>query len=217
MDARVLSLKTSQDMIDILEQKGKLLSTFKKGQTIHVWNKMEKSYSYTLTEPPGSNFHPDFHPDLSPAAMLRLGVFEGKYLNDCLLEFPAEWFIDAIALEKLSPSVPNTLANLFQIKSRQPLTIWKENGWSPSDGRHPTRYKILANPITNPDERGWFQWYCRYWLGRRLPDLDAVQIKRHSAFMRHAGQIKANCDKGDLNCRQKQRQALLQWAHNPFI
>lgn len=217
-DSRVLSLKTTADMIAVLEDKGRLFKTFKKGDQIHVWNKMEKEYSYKLQESPGTNFHPDFQPYLTPAEMLRLGVFEGKYLNDCLLEFPAEWFLDAIALEKLSPAVPNTLANLFQEKSRQPLSVWKENGWAPSlSGGHPKQYAALSKKLINPDERGWFQWYCRYWMGRRITEIDSIQIERWKAFARHAGQIRANCKRGDLTCRPRQRQALLQWAYNPFL
>jgi hypothetical protein len=218
IDSRILSIDSTQTMIDILQEKGNISKKFKKGSTIHVWNKMEKSYSYTLQEAPGTNFDSEFNPHFTPQEMLRLGVFEGKYLNDCLLEFPAEWFIDAITFHKLSPKVPNTLMNLFQVKSRQPLSIWDENGWLPSSKtikkpRHPE----LASKSINPDERGWFQWYCRYWLGRRIPTIDAIQISRWKAFARHAGQIKANCPSWDLDCRPIQRQALLQWSWNPYI
>ena len=124
-----------------------------------------------------------------------MGVFEGKYCNDCVDEFPSAWFQKA----KLS-SVSDPALNYFGIKSRQPLSVWMEKGW-----------------IYGPDPRGWFQWYCRYYLGRRLPELDSIQIKRWKSFRRHAGQIKANCDPGDPYCRPKQRQALLQWAHNALI
>lgn len=217
-DERVLHLETTDQMVQILEEKGRPLSTFRKGQTIEVWNKMQKNYSYILSEAPGKGFDPDFKPHLTPGEMMRLGVFEGKYLNDCLLEYPAEWFIDAIGLGKLSPVAPNTMANLFQIKSRQPLSTWVDNGWAPSKGKgHPKQYAELADTSKNPDERGWFQWYCRYWMGRRLPKIDAIQIERWKAFSRHAGQIKANCSKGELECRPRQRQALLQWAWNPFL
>ena len=212
-DPRLLTLKTPEDMLKILKAKGKPLSSFKKGDTINVWNKMEKGYTYTLEASPGRNFDPEFKPWASPGKMLELGIFQGKYLNDCLLEFPEEWFLRAIDKGKLQPSEPRNDVNMLKADSRQPLSEWKRKGWVASSGHS----GVLADGEKNPDERGWFQWYCRYWMGRRLPDLDAVQIKRWKAFSRHAGQIKANCTSGDLSCRPRQRQALLQWAWNPRL
>lgn len=207
---------TPEDMIQAITASGRFLKDFRKGDTIHIQNKMRSSGNYTLSEAPGTNFAPEFKPFFTPGEMLRLGVFEGKYLNDCFTEFPAEWFLDAIAANKLRPGKPEIAVNLFQILSRQPLGVWRKNGWAPSRGGKAKQYPILANPATNPDERGWFQWYCRYWMGRRIPDLDAVQIQRWKAFARHAGAVRANCRRGDLTCRPRQRQALLQWSHNPY-
>jgi hypothetical protein len=213
-DKRVLTFKTPEDMLEVLEDKGKSLKSFKKGTTVNVWNKMEKGYEYTLDESPGKNFNSEFKPWASPGKMLELGVFEGKYLNDCVLEFPSEWFSNAIKKGKLCPTNPTKEINLLKADSRQPLSEWKRKGWVSG---HSKSDPVLSNSETNPDERGWFQWYCRYWLGRRIPELDQVQIKRWKAFKRHAGQITANCDSGDMSCRPRQRQALLQWAWNPRI
>jgi hypothetical protein len=162
---------------------------------IHVNDTMQSNYSYELSAPTGQNFSEDFQPHYSPQEMLEMGVFEGKYLNDCTKEFPTSWF----ALAKISTS-PEPALNFFGLKSRQPLDIWRQRGW-----------------IIGPDPRGWFQWYARYFLGRRLPEVDKLQIKRWRAFARHAGQVRANCEPGDVFCRRRQRQALLQWAHDPLI
>jgi hypothetical protein len=162
---------------------------------ILVSDRMQQGYSYRLTAKMGAEFDEAFTPFHTPAEMLALGVFEGKYLNDCRDEFPAAWFDEA----KLSETA-DVAKNYFGIKSRQPLGHWQDKGW-----------------IYGPDPRGWFQWYCRYYMGRRLTDIDPIQIKRWRGFARHAGQIRANCYPGDVFCRPRQRQALLQWAYDPFI
>ncbi len=204
-------------MLKEIQHKGRPLTSFKKGDTIQVNDKMQHGYRYMLQETPGTNFSPEFQPVYSPGQMLRLGVFEGKYLNDCIAEFPAEWFLDAIALDKLRPQGADISVNLFNIKSRLPLSQWRKSGWVPHKGSTSSQHAELSDSSLNHDPRGWFQWYCRYWMGRRIPELDAVQIKRWKAFVRHQGAVKKNCPKGDLSCRPRQRQALLQWAYNPFV
>ena len=167
---------------------------FREGTHIYVQDKMQTGYGYVLACRPGQDFAPDFKPELSPPQMLARGVFEGHYLTDCRGEFPAQWFERA----KLAPDGPDILLNEFQVKSRQPLSVWREKGW-----------------IIGPDVRGWFLWYCRYWLGRRLPEIDRIQIARWRSFYRHKAQLLKNCPPGHRECRPRQRQALLQWAYNP--
>ena len=162
-------------------------------ETIKVNDLMQKGYHYVLSEPVGKNFDPQFKPDLTPQEMLSLGVFGGKYMTDCGNEFPKGWFRDA----KLSPEKKDITLNYFKVDASQSLSVWKKKGW-----------------IYEDDPRGWFQWYCRYFLGRRIPKEDARQIKRWKAITRHMGAIQKNCRQGDLHCRPGQRQALLHWAYD---
>lgn len=160
---------------------------------ITVHDKMQQGYRYSCTEPIGKNFSPDFKPDVTPKEMLALGVFGGKYMTDCCHEFPKDWFAGA----KLSPEKYDTTLNFFGTKASQSLSIWRAKGWLYPD-----------------DPRGWFQWYCRYYLGRRLPEEDARQIRRFKAMSRHIAQVVHSCRRGDLACRPRQRQALLHWAYD---
>lgn len=213
--------QTIDELQSSLLRVGRPLASFRLGDRVRGCTGMSlrTGYSYVLEANPGS-LPEDFRPDLTPQEMLMLGVFEGKYMNDCIGEFPAEWFLGALMTGTLSPEGPDPVrCNLFGVASRQPLSVWRENGWAPSRGFHgDDNYNgILADPAQNPDERGWFQWYCRFWMGRRIPEVDAIQIRRWRAFRRHAGAIRANCRHGDLSCRPRERQALLQWGYNPFI
>ncbi|HOU50825.1 MAG: hypothetical protein KBG22_07490 [Smithella sp.] len=153
---------------------------------------MQKNYVYDLTEPAGKNFHPEFQPDLTPKQMLEMGIFGGKYMTDCRDEFPKSWFTRA----KLCHERHDPRLNFFGVTASQPLSVWRKKGW-----------------IYHEDPRGWFQWYCRYYRGRRCPD-DERQIKRWKAMKRHISQISKHCKMGDVNCRPKQRQALLNWAYD---
>ena len=153
---------------------------------------MQQGYVYHLTEPAGKNFAPDFTPELTPQEMLKMGVFGGRYMTDCDDEFAASWFSNAkLCHERHDPAL-----NYFGVNASQPLSVWREKGW-----------------IFKDDPRGWFQWYCRYYMGRRCTD-DERQIKRWKAMTRHIAQIKKNCSGGDMTCRPKQRQALLNWAYD---
>ncbi len=156
---------------------------------------MQRHYSYPLTEPIGRNFDPRFKPELSPKQMLELGVFGGVYMRDCVKEFPKNWFVRA-KFQKKDSAKQNPKLNFFGVNASQPLSVWRAKGWV-----HPQ------------DPRGWFQWYCRYYMGRRSED-DERQIKRWIAIRRHIAQIVKNCRRGDYLCRRKQRQAVLHWAYD---
>jgi hypothetical protein len=162
---------------------------------IEVTDRMQQGYRYVLSAPEGRAFDPEFKPDLTPAEMLELGVFGGKYMTDCRGEFPAAWFAAARLSEKREPAL-----NFFGVLASQPLSVWQAKGWI-----HPD------------DPRGWFQWYCRYHLGRRIPDEDRRQIRRWKAMSRHLAQLRHHCEPHNWRCRPRQRQALLQWAYDSRI
>ena len=159
---------------------------------VTVNDRMQKGYRYFRTKPSGRCFHPDFKPELTPMTMLAMGVFGGKYMTDCRGEFPESWFAGA----KMSPGRRDPALNFFGVNASKPLSYWIAKGW-----------------IYREDPRGWFQWYCRYYSGRRCAD-DERQIGRWKAMQRHAAQLRRHCRKGDHNCRRVQRQALLHWAYD---
>lgn len=157
-----------------------------------VHDRMQQGYTYVLSEPQGQNYALRFRPELTPREMLALGVFGGKYMTDCRQEFPEDWFEGA----RLSPEHRDPSLNFFGVDASTSLRYWRDKGWI-----HPD------------DPRGWFQWYCRYAMGRRMED-DARQIRRWVAMIRHIAQIRRHCIPGDLDCRRRQRQALLHWAYD---
>ena len=160
---------------------------------VTVNDKMQRGYRYVLTEPAGRNFDPEFRPELTPKEMLAMGIFGGKYMTDCRKEFPKSWFTGA----RLSPTGHDPSLNYFGVGASQPLSVWRQKKW-----------------IYRDDPRGWFQWYCRYYRGRRIPGEDARQIRRWKMIRRHVRQIERNCEPGDVHCRPRQRQALLHWAYD---
>jgi len=163
------------------------------GRIVIVNDRMQHGYRYELTHLAGRSFDPRFKPELTPREMLELGVFGGKYMTDCQGEFPKSWFAKA----RLSPARSDPALNYFGVAASQKLSVWRAKGW-----------------LYHDDPRGWFQWYCRYYRGRRLPQEDERQIKRWLAMRRHIAQIRNHCQPGDLDCHRKQRQALLHWAYD---
>ena len=159
---------------------------------VTVNDRMQRGYRYVLTARAGRDFDPEFTPDLTPREMLALGVFGGKYMTDCRKEFPRSWFARA----RLAQGRRDDALNCFGVEASQTLSEWRRKGWIHAD-----------------DPRGWFQWYCRYYMGRRMED-DARQIGRWKAIRRHVRQVQKNCEPGDVFCRPRQRQALLHWAYD---
>lgn len=163
-------------------------------QVIEVSENYQNGYSYTCTEPEGKNFDPTFTPDLTPKQMLQLGIFGGNYFNQQPTEFPKSWFE---GVELATDHKPHKDWNCFGVNASQPLKVWQQKGW-----------------IYFEDPKGWFLWYCRYYMGRRIPEEDARQIKRWKNMKRHITQLQNACPVSDTTCRPVQRQALLHWAYD---
>lgn len=171
---------------------------------VTVNDRMQKDYTYEIREPEGKNFDKSFRPDLSPKDMLELGIFGGVYMRDCRAEFPEDWFTNAKLkpienglFEESRDCTPDKNLNYYGVIASQSLTVWREKGWIHTD-----------------DPRGWFQWYCRYYMGRRHDD-DARQIKRWINMIRHVKWLQGGCGvRGSQSCRPRQRQALLHWSYD---
>lgn len=154
----------------------------------------QTGYQYPLFAPVGQDFALDFRPDLTPKQMLHLGVFGGDYFPEVSDEFPPDWF-DGVELSGGSGAVASR--NYFKVNASQPLAEWQRKGW-----------------IYEEDPLGWFLWYCRYYMGRRIPEEDTRQIKRWKNMRRHISQLQKNCVAGDVSCQPRRRQALLHWAYD---
>jgi hypothetical protein len=165
-----------------------------KKRVVTVNDKMQTGYTYECTEPVGENFDKNFRPQLTPKQMLSLGIFGGIYMRDCVHEFPSDWFTDA---KFATGNKYDKTLNYFGVQASQSLTEWRKKGWI-----HPE------------DPRGWFQWYCRYYMGRRMKMEDERQIKRWQNMRRHITWLTGACRMGDEFCRPRQRQALLHWAYD---
>jgi hypothetical protein len=160
---------------------------------VDVTEKYQTGYSYALSEPTGQNFDDSFTPSLTPSEMLHAGIFGGDYFSEVPNEFPAEWFENVT----LSSNGADAKLNYFGVNASQPLSVWQRKGW-----------------INDEDPKGWFLWYCRYYMGRRIPEEDQRQIDRWRAMRRHISQLQGACAIGDETCRPRQRQALLHWAYD---
>ena len=174
------------------------LNDYTIGSEVNVEDSMQR-YHYVLQEVPGRNFSVNFTPNLTPQQMLELGVFGGDYFHNEHSEFPEEWFNSA----KLSAE-HNPHLNFFQVDASQPLQEWQSKGW-----------------IYEEDPRGWFQWYCRFFLGRRTDD-DPRQITRWLRLAgpkgRFRGQLIQLCLRkhkafNDFTVSPVIRQTLLHWAY----
>jgi hypothetical protein len=134
-----------------------------------------------------------FTPAFTPAEMLQLGVFDCHYYGPELpAEFPVAWRPLARVNGCAAPE-----HNAFGVHSGLSRADWERAGW-----------------MRPEDPLGWFQWYCRWTLGRRIDD-DVRQIARWCAYVRHTSRLLRNAattpDSNPVG-----RQSLLHWAYDPF-
>lgn len=138
--------------------------------------------SWTPTEPPPDRdetgvlhfaSHPDFTPNKTPAEVMREGAFGGSYFRPLYskrlrttisgdhAELPADWTAGLDISRYLTAREYDADANKFKVACGQSIEEWEAAGWI--DHRF--------------DVRGWFQWYCRFYQGRRCED-DERQVGR---------------------------------------
>jgi len=161
---------------------------------------------------------PEFSPNLSPQQVLQMGAFGGTYFRDIISavtghrhhgleiisEFPKEWFA-ALDLEKqVTSQTYQKAVNHYKVACGGSLGMWETSGW-----------------IAEADPYGWFQWYCRFYLGRRSSD-DDRQIDRWMKGQGPKGRwrvqlmnkiIKVNAQYDDIKISPVMRQVLLHWAY----
>lgn len=199
------------------------LADFREGTKVRVHDRMQQDYVYELQANPathvkqlkrsyplessrreGSPKTRKFKPFALPADMLAQGVFCGKYLNDCMAEFPREWFEAALAADKLRPRRQSSRPRRSSAKLR--CDDPSVNRFGVAAGQSLAEWRRKDDWIIGHDPRGWFQWYCRYCLGRRDEAIDIQQMRRWGNFKRfyHAARR-----------TPKIRQGLLQWAYPP--
>ena len=187
------------DMID--QSKKYYVKMPKRGDTIYVSDRMQTGYKYKLSESPAKNVkdvwskfkdskgnYVMFRPKYLPAQMLEKGVFGGKMINDCMGEYPTRWYKGALKARRLSPEKKDVRVNQYGVDSGSSLADWKKSKW-----------------IRGSDPRGWFQWYCRYCMGRRH-SIDRWQMQRWANIQRFYLRYKRS---GGTNVT---KQLLLQWS-----
>jgi len=179
-----------------------------------VLKRDEATGKLTFKNVPSSQAH--FQPNLTPKEMIQAGTFGGCYFNPrggkkgflkrpilvASKEFPEEWF-ENMSKGLYENRVYKSYRNLYQVKAGQDQHYWEEHGW-----------------INEQDPRGWFQWYCRFYLGRRTAD-DARQISRWTGVGGEKGRwknnllnkiVSSNRRFDDASISPVVRQTMLHWA-----
>jgi hypothetical protein len=160
----------------------------------------------------------DFHPNRTPEEVLRAGSFGGTYFRpitsavtnmrynakDVLKDtVDPSWIKGLDSKTLLTSSTYRNQVNKFGVKCGGSLGMWESSGW-----------------ISECDPYGWFQWYCRFYMGRRCSD-DARQISRWLKCAGPKGRFRSQlCNKilavnttpDDRSISPVIRQTLLHWG-----
>ena len=134
---------------------------------------------------------PNFHPNLSPKEVLQMGSFGGTYFRpifsdvtkkqygeEVWKELPADWLRGLNIKKQVASPKYDLSVNRYKAKSGASLEEWESSGW-----------------MRDCDPYGWFQWYCRFFQGRRCAD-DERQISRGNKCFGPTGRWKTNlCNK----------------------
>ena len=152
----------------------------------------------------------NFSPNKTPIEAINEDAFGGTYFRDIYSGVNGKWYRDSwkefnflknINAKYYSSNYYDAEVNKYGVKCGTSLRFWENKGW-----------------INGQDPYGWFQWYCRYYLGRRSSD-DERQIKRWVDIRsRFKGiLIKMIKNKGvkfdDYSVSPKIRQILLHWGY----
>ncbi len=160
--------------------------------------------------------HDDFRPNMTPKQCIQAGIFGGIYFNPrggkpgilsksvniTDKEFPESWF-KGLSRDRYKGLRYNKEYNKYGVVSGKNQEFWERKGW-----------------INKQDPRGWFQWYCRFFMGRRSED-DVRQIHRWKGVAGENGRWRRylenlikrkNGDVRDYTTSPVIRQLLLHWA-----
>merc|ERR1719343_1574903 len=131
--------------------------------------------------------HPDFKPNLAPKEVLQQGSFGGtyfrpiyssvtkqKYGKEVWQELPSDWLSGLDVRTRVASSLYDASRNKYKVKCGASLEEWENSGW-----------------MHKQDPYGWFQWYCRFYQGRRTDD-DERQIGRWTKCAGPTGRWKGN-------------------------
>jgi hypothetical protein len=149
-----------------------------------------------------------FYPNLTPRQVIEAGAFGGCYFGypidervdydyDTLFKYHFEGLDEELYLGRdYKPK-----SNKWKIRSGKDYRFWKDMGWMHKD-----------------DPYGWFEWWCKYDMGRRHED-DKRQISRWQAFCGNEGRWRNNIYRQvqksgeDWTVSPRIQQSLLHWGY----